>query len=80
MEIIRFLENTIREKLNSKKAIILIGARQVGKTTLLKKIFEGEKKMLWMNGDEMDIQAIFATISATRLNPNSALKNAESNK
>jgi hypothetical protein len=34
----RTIEDIIKEKINSGKAIILVGARQVGKTTLLKKI------------------------------------------
>jgi predicted AAA+ superfamily ATPase len=29
----RILENTVRDKLDKGKAIVLIGARQVGKTT-----------------------------------------------
>ena len=32
----RTLENTIKEKFNNGKAIIMAGARQAGKTTLLK--------------------------------------------
>ncbi len=67
MAIIRFLEKTLREKLKSKKAIILLGGRQVGKTTLLKELFKNEEKILWLNGDELDVQSLFAHISATRL-------------
>jgi predicted AAA+ superfamily ATPase len=67
MAITRFLEQTLREKLKSKKAIILLGARQVGKTTLLRELFKNEEKVLWLNGDELDVQSIFANISATRL-------------
>ena len=33
----RFLEAELKQKFNEGKAIILMGARQVGKTTLLKK-------------------------------------------
>jgi len=63
----RVLEKTIKNKLNKGKAIVLLGARQVGKTTLLKTIFGKSLDVLWLNGDELDIQALFATISATRL-------------
>lgn len=63
----RILEKTIKNQLNKGKAIVLLGARQVGKTTLLKKIFEKSLDVLWLNGDELDIQALFETISATRL-------------
>ncbi|MDR0575201.1 MAG: hypothetical protein LBG96_14490 [Tannerella sp.] len=37
----RILENTVRDKLNTGKAIILTGAGQVGKTTLVKELFKG---------------------------------------
>ncbi len=63
----RILENTLKNKLYTGKAIVLLGARQVGKTTLLKMLFGTSDEVLWMNGDELDVQAIFATISATRL-------------
>lgn len=65
--ITRDLEHTITSKLNRGKAIILVGARQVGKTTLLKKLFSNQNDVLWLNGDELDVQALFAGISATRL-------------
>jgi len=65
--ITRTLENIIRNKLFKGKAILLMGARQVGKTTLLKKIVKGNDKVLWLNGDEPDIQALFSNISAVRL-------------
>jgi predicted AAA+ superfamily ATPase len=63
----RALENLIKNKLNTGKAIVLLGARQVGKTTLLKMLFGNSEEVLWLNGDEMDVQALFSTISAARL-------------
>jgi len=63
----RVLEKTIKSKLYSGKAIVLLGARQVGKTTLLKTIFGTSDEVFWLNGDEIDVQALFAAISATRL-------------
>ncbi|MDR0394899.1 MAG: ATP-binding protein [Tannerella sp.] len=63
----RILENTVRDKLNTGKAIILMGAGQVGKTTLLKELFKGSDEMIWLNGDELDVQNLFEKISATRL-------------
>lgn len=65
--IARALENLIKNKLNTRKAIVLLGARQVGKTTLLKMIFGNSEEVLWLNGDEMDVQALFANSSASRL-------------
>jgi len=63
----RSLEKIIRSKFKTGKAIILMGARQVGKTTLLKKLFEGDSDVLWLNGDEKDVQDLFLHSSSTRL-------------
>ena len=63
----RSLEEIIRSKLKTGKAIILMGARQVGKTTLLKKLFQGDRDVLWLNGDEKDVQDLFLHSSSTRL-------------
>ncbi len=63
----RRLENIISEKLYDGKAILLMGPRQVGKTTLLKMLFTGRDDVLWLNGDELDVQRLFDNVSATRL-------------
>jgi len=63
----RILEKQILAKINKKKAIILMGPRQVGKTTLLKSLFEKYTEIIWLNGDEPDIQSIFENISSKRL-------------
>lgn len=65
--VVRELEKIIKERLNTGKAIVILGARQVGKTTLLKTLFGSSKEVLWLNGDEMDVQSLFSAISATRL-------------
>ena len=49
------------------KAIILFGARQVGKTTLLHTLFSNIDDTLWLNGDEPDVQALFENVTSTRL-------------
>lgn len=67
MSITRILSTKIAEKLKTGKAIILLGPRQVGKTTLIKSLFKDVSNVLWFNGDELDIQSLFANISATRL-------------
>lgn len=63
----RFLYKTIENKLFKGKVIILTGARQVGKTTLLKQIFREKDDVLWLNGDEMQVQNLFNNASADRL-------------
>ena len=51
-----------------KKTIIIYGARQVGKTTLLKQLEQklGEK-VLWFNGDEPDIRETLSNVTSTEL-------------
>lgn len=63
----RHLEKQIQQNLNKGKAIIILGARQVGKTTLLDILFKDNNKCILLNGDELDIQKLFADISADRL-------------
>jgi predicted AAA+ superfamily ATPase len=63
----RILRHTIIPKLGSGKAIIIFGARQTGKTTLLKSIFESDKKVVWLNGDEPDTLSLFDNTTSTRL-------------
>lgn len=50
----RDLTQILREKWNSGKVLILIGPRQVGKTTLLKSLCEAEGSYLFINGDNAD--------------------------
>jgi uncharacterized protein len=65
--ITRSLENEINKKLFDGKAIIILGARQTGKTTLLKKIVSQRSDVLWLNADETDTIALFENTSSTRL-------------
>jgi predicted AAA+ superfamily ATPase len=48
----RKLTKIIKNKLNKGKVIVLLEARQVGKTTLLRTIFKNSKDFLWINRDE----------------------------
>lgn len=69
METNRILYQTILDQCFKSKVIILIGARQVGKTTLLKKL---QKEMnvpsIWLNADETDIlQEIAQATTSTQL-------------
>ena len=63
----RTLEDTIVPLLGSQKAIIVMGARQVGKSTMLETIFNNRDDVLWMNGDDPDIQQLFAQMTSTRI-------------
>ncbi|MFA7252376.1 MAG: ATP-binding protein [Candidatus Paceibacterota bacterium] len=55
--IVRILENQIKEALFKGKIIVLYGARQVGKTTILKKIAQENKdQSMFLNCDELDVR------------------------
>ncbi|MBQ7691869.1 MAG: ATP-binding protein [Muribaculaceae bacterium] len=65
--IARKLQPTITNALNHGKAIIIMGPRQVGKSTLLKQLFGARQDVLWLNGDEPDVPAIFDQATSIRL-------------
>ena len=54
-------------RLQDHKAIILMGPRQVGKTTLFKHILADSDGVLWLSGDESDVRALFAAPTSSRL-------------
>lgn len=64
----REIIQNIQSKLDDNKAIILMGPRQVGKTTLLKYL-QKEMNMpsVWWNGDEPDIRRILTESTSTQL-------------
>lgn len=63
----RILADNIKKQLFQSKAIILMGCRQIGKTTLLEKLFKNDEATLWLNGDDFDVRAMFDKPSADRL-------------
>ena len=65
--ITRFLQKSIEEKMFKGKVITLLGARQTGKTTLLKLIAKNYSNMVWLNADEYDIQEKFKNPTSTGL-------------
>ena len=66
--IVRDIEVDLQRKLFQGKVITLIGARQTGKTTLLKRLFEAYREdALWLNADEYDIQERFKQPTSTQL-------------
>ena len=72
----RQLENIIQKRMFKGKAIVIVGPRQVGKTTLLKMIIKStEKKTLFWNCDEPDIRAMLTLPTSTELK--SEIGNAE---
>jgi predicted AAA+ superfamily ATPase len=65
--IARILEKRITEKAGSGKAIIILGARQTGKTTLLSSLFKGKDDTLWLDADEADVKSVFENPTSSRL-------------
>jgi uncharacterized protein len=55
----RLIENQIKKKLYQKKVIILYGPRQIGKTTLVRKLLDNQKKYLWFDGEEARTREMF---------------------
>ena len=65
--IIRRIQDLVEKRLHTGKAIVLLGARQVGKTTILRQLTKGkEEETLWLNGDETDVQLLFENASVER--------------
>lgn len=63
----RQLKSIIGDRLWQGKAIILFGARQVGKTTLLRELLSSRQDVLWLNGDEQDVRSLLEKASSTLL-------------
>ena len=55
----RTLENIVREKIGSGKAIIIVGARQVGKTTLINNLLE-KREFLLLDADDPTIRQLLS--------------------
>jgi len=62
----RALKQTINQKLGKGKAIILIGPRQVGKTTLINSILES-KEHLFLDGDDPAVRALLTNPNTEQL-------------
>lgn len=66
----RHLEEIIQNHLFKNKAVIIYGARQVGKTTLVDELVRKlNLKYLFLSGDDADIRELFTNVSASRLRP-----------
>lgn len=64
----RALESCIKKKLSDSKAIILLGPRQTGKSTLLQLMHaQLMQPIAWWNGDETDIRSLLEHPTSTKL-------------
>jgi uncharacterized protein len=68
MKFERSIQESIQEKFFSRKAILLLGPRQVGKTTLLRSILENRKeKHLYLDGDDPRVVEILENANTETL-------------
>ena len=63
----RILQNKITKNLTLKKAIVVLGARQVGKTTLLKQITHSLDEVLELNADEPEVRTLLTNANTRQL-------------
>lgn len=63
----RKLSSVLSEQLHKGKALVLIGARQTGKTTLLKELIRDREHTLWLNADDMDSRNLIQNLTIARL-------------
>lgn len=64
MYIKRIIAEKIAERMQPNRAVLIFGARRVGKTMLIKQITDGfAGKTMVMNGEDMDIQALLGDSS-----------------
>lgn len=55
------------EKIFGRKTVVVLGPRQVGKSTLLHQILDGNDNVLWLNGDDRDVRELFSDFSASKM-------------
>lgn len=63
----RIILKHIKNHFFNNKAIIILGPRQVGKTTLLKKLSKQFNNVLWINADNIEDRELFNKPSSVRL-------------
>jgi uncharacterized protein len=63
----RIAGEQIKQWLFRRKALILTGARQVGKTTMLRNLFSADEAVLWLNADEGPVRDRLSELSIPNL-------------
>lgn len=65
------IERSIQKKLRSDffrgKAVIVLGPRQSGKTTMISSLLNGDQPSIRFNGDESDVREFLANTTSTKL-------------
>ena len=62
----RLLQDSIQDRLFQGKALVVIGPRQVGKTTLIRQLL-ADRQHLFLNGDDPDVRQRLDGISTSGL-------------
>lgn len=65
----RMIAKDIKAQVGKGQTIVIYGARQVGKTTMLHQIFDDSEGVLWLNGDDDDVREAFSRASLASLAP-----------
>src|SRR5664279_567100 len=65
--IVRLLSESINSNLPLKKTVVILGARQIGKTILLQQLNLKKSDTLILNGDEPDVRELLTNINSSRL-------------
>ena len=63
----RAIEERIHNTLTKKKAVTIMGPRQVGKSTLADAIIPKDAKVLEINGDNTDVQTMFVNVDEAKM-------------
>ena len=63
----RQLEDRLKSLMYKGKAIVLIGARQTGKTTLLHELVKSGKNVQWLDADDISIRNMIGELTIARL-------------
>jgi predicted AAA+ superfamily ATPase len=64
----RIAQGEIEEWLNKGKVLVITGARQVGKTTMLQNMFDdADQKVLWLNADETRVRTRLSELDVAAL-------------
>ena len=67
MNIERQIKQDIKTDFFKKKVIVLLGARQVGKSTLIKELMKNESNTLFFDGENADTHILLANASEEKL-------------
>jgi len=68
MELIkRNIESQLQKDIFSGKVICVMGARQTGKTTLIKSLTKSVDNLLWLNADEIEVRDLIESASVSKL-------------